>query len=35
MRTLSRLLSAGASRDFDTILEKEGSLAAPQNLEPK
>ena len=25
----------GASRDFGTILDKEGSLAAPQNLEPK
>src|SRR6266571_4535340 len=35
MRTLSRLFLTGASRDFGTILEKEGSLAAPQNLEPK
>src|SRR6266566_7281308 len=35
MRTLSRLFSTGASRDFGTILEKEGSLAASQNLEPK
>src|SRR5438132_2467155 len=35
MRTLSRLFSTGASRDFGTILEKEGSPAAPQNLEPK
>src|SRR5437870_4252615 len=35
MGTLSRLFSTGASRDFGTILDKEGSLAAPQNLEPK
>ena len=35
MRTLSRLFSTGASRDFGTILEKEGSPATPQNLEPK
>jgi hypothetical protein len=35
MRTLSHLFSTGASRDFGTVLEKEGSLAAPQNLEPK
>src|SRR5437016_8153220 len=35
MRTLSRFFSTGASRDFGTILDKEGSLAAPQNLEPK
>src|SRR5207244_11138817 len=35
MRTLSRLFLTGASRDFGTILDKEGSLAAPQNLEPK
>src|SRR5438309_10378091 len=35
MRTLSRLFSTGASRDFGTILEKEGSLVAPQNLEPR
>src|SRR5437667_11798701 len=35
MRTLSRLFSTDASRDFGTILEKEGSLAAAQSLEPK
>jgi len=35
MRTLSRLFSTGTSSDFGTILEKEGSLAAPQNLEPQ
>ena len=32
---LSRLLSTGGSRDFGTIPEKGGSLAAAQSLEPK
>ena len=35
MRTLSRLLSTGASRDFGTVLGEQDFLAAPQNLEPK
>src|SRR6266571_3863140 len=35
MRTLSRLLSTGASRDFGTVLGEQDFLAAPKILEPR